>query len=655
MVGGSWFRRTVAAALLLVGAGLASPAWATLTCGDLRELSTLLLQKHIRIHMMTPAVRSRAVETYLERLDPQRLLYLDAEQQRLAERLEEAFLEVRSGECTKLRAIHEDATARTREQEAFVRRFVGRDDYQVDTNAEIVLDPEKRGWPKTKEQRDAWLRALIHFQASNFLAGGETLPEARERLIHRYELRTRRIVELDREDLYSGYLDALANALDPHSSYLTQDALDDFQIQMELSLEGIGVALSDRDGYAVVEQIIPGGAADRITALQPQDRIIAVGEDGKDPVDIIDLPLRDVVRLIRGRKGTRVHLTVLREADKVERFQVAILRDKINLEEQAAKLRFETLEVGKKKLKLAVLELPSFYGDGDGDPSKRQGSRDVKRLLEQAKREKAHGVLLDLSRNGGGLLDDAVRISGCFVRQGGIVAVQSSEERMRVLEDPDDGVIWPGPLVVLTSRVSASASEILAGAMKDYRRAVLVGDAHTFGKGTVQSLIPLRTGLGALKITTGLFFRPGGAATQHEGVAADVTLPSLLTEDLVGERTQPHSLRVEGVRAFVSPNANGVDGTRWTPVSPTLVSELARRSRERVTKNAMFQEIQQQIEKRAQDDGVVRLSELLAEQEQEKVKNGGTPVPEVAGRDEEPAPHVDEALAVLADLVLLTS
>jgi carboxyl-terminal processing protease len=211
--------------------------------------------------------------------------------------------------------------------------------------------------------------------------------------------------------------------------------------------------------------------------------------------------------------------------------------------------------------------------------------------------------------------------------------------------------------VVLTSRVSASASEILAGAMKDYRRAVLVGDAHTFGKGTVQSLIPLRSGLGALKITTGLFFRPGGASTQHEGVAADVTLPSLLTEDLVGERTQPHSLKVQGIDAFVSPEANGNgDGAHWRPVNPPLVSELARRSQARVAKNALFKEIEEQVEKRRADDGVVRLSELLAEQEQEKVKNGGKPAAEVAEREEEaPTPHLDEALNILADLVLLES
>jgi len=642
---------------LLLAAG-AAPAHAELTCGDLRDLSTLLLQKHIRVHMMTPEVRARAVQTYLERLDPQRLLYLDAEQQRLSERLEEAFLQVRSGECAKLRAIHEDAVARTREQEAYVRKFVGADGYQVDTRAEIVLDPEKRGWPVTAAQRDAWLKALLHFQASNFLSSGEPLDEAKKRIVHRYELRTARMAELDRDDLYAGFLDSLANSLDPHSSYLTQDALDDFQIQMQLSLEGIGVALSERDGYSVVEQVIPGGAADRVGGLQPQDRIVAVAEEGETPVDIIDMPLREVVNRIRGKKGTKVNLTVVREGEKTERFHVAIVRDKIDLEEQAAKLRLETVEQQGKRLKLAVIELPSFYGDGDGDPNKRQGSRDVQRLLEEAKREKAQGLLLDLSRNGGGLLDDAVRISGFFVRRGGIVAVQSSEDRTRVLEDPDGELVWPGPLVLLTSRVSASASEILAGAMKDYRRAVVVGDAHTFGKGTVQSLIPLRPGLGALKITTGLFFRPGGASTQHEGVAADVVLPSVLTEDLVGERTQPHSLRVEGIESFVSASANGDgNGSRFRPVSNPVVSELARRSQARVSGSQMFREIEEQVAKRKADDGVVRLSELLAEQEQEKAKNGGEKKPTEAAQadDEAPTPHLEEALQVLADLVLLES
>src|SRR5262245_12505169 len=192
------FRATRARPLLLaflLFAGAASPARAELSCGDLRDLSSLLLQKHIRIHMMTPEVRQRAVETYVDRLDPQRLLYFEGEEKRLAERLEEAFLEVRSGECAKLRAVHEDAISRAKEQEAFVRKFVGADDYRVDTNAEIVLDSDKRGWPKSPEQRDAWLKALLHFQASNFLSSGEPLSEAKKRIIHRYELRTQRMAK----------------------------------------------------------------------------------------------------------------------------------------------------------------------------------------------------------------------------------------------------------------------------------------------------------------------------------------------------------------------------------------------------------------------------------------------------------------------------
>ena len=264
--------RALLALLVLLLATAAAPARAELTCNDLRDLSTLLLQKHIRIHMMTPEVRERAVRTYLERLDPQRLLYFAAEEQRLSERLEEAFLQVRSGECAKLRAIHEDAVSRTRAQEAFVRNFLGADDYRVDTGAEIMLDPEKRGWPEDAEQRDGWLRALLHFQVSNFLSSGEPLAEAKKRIVHRYELRTARMAKTGPRGSLRRLPRRARERARPPLLVSHPDALDDFQIQMKLSLEGIGVALSERDGYAVVEQVIPGGAADRIGALKPQDR-----------------------------------------------------------------------------------------------------------------------------------------------------------------------------------------------------------------------------------------------------------------------------------------------------------------------------------------------------------------------------------------------
>ena len=326
-------------------------------------------------------------------------------------------------------------------------------------------------------------------------------------MIQRYERRLKQLIDVPPAEINATFLDSFAASLDPHSNYLSADVLEDFKISMTLSLEGIGVALAERDGYAVAERIIPGGAADRQKGLKPKDKIIAVSQADGKPVDIIDMPLRDAVALIRGKKGTKVGLTVLRQGEKTERFQVEIMRDTIDLEDQAAKLHFETREVDGKPLKLAVLDLPSFYGDAD--PTNRQCTDDVAKLLAQVKQEKADGLLLDLSRNGGGLLQHAVEISGFFVRKGEVVAIENGHGQKQVLRDPDGSILYAGPMVVLISRASASAAEIVAGALKDYQRAVIVGDDHTFGKGTVQTVSTLPPGEGALKITTGLFFRPG--------------------------------------------------------------------------------------------------------------------------------------------------
>ncbi len=655
--------------LLVLALGLAAgaaPAAAGLTCGDIPDLTTLYFQKHLSFRNLDEEIQRRTAEGFLRRLDPQRALLLETERQRLEASLVNLFRETRTGDCTRLKQVQGELVARHREAEGFVRGFVGSPDYVVAEDARLVLDPDKRGNPRTPAERDALLRTLVHFQIANYLSSGSTLEEARQRLVHRYELQTRRAEELGRDDLYAAFLDAFASSLDPHSNYLSADVLEDFQIQMQLSLEGIGVALSERDGYAVVEQIIPGGAADQLGRLEPKDKIVAVAEEGETPVDVIDMALRDVVRLIRGKKGTRVELTVLRQTDGLERFRVSIERDKIDLEQQAAKLRVETVPVGERTLRLGVLDLPSFYGDRD--PSKRQGSRDVAKLLEQAREQKLDGLLLDLSRNGGGLLEDAVRISGFFIREGGVVAIEGSGEKERVLRDPDDGVLWNGPMVVLVSRVSASASEILAGAMKDYRRAVVVGDDHTFGKGTVQSVFPLRPGLGALKVTTALFYRPGGTSTQHAGVATDVSIPSLFNTDDFGERNQPYSLPGRSIEPFLGPKANDDAPARhWRPVSDPLIHELARRSRERVERNEFFQKVEKELAKRNADEGVVRLADLIAEREEEArepdadgagVGSVGSDTAGVAvkgAEEEKPSPQVEEALRVLADLVLLES
>ena len=387
----------------------------------------------------------------------------------------------------------------------FSRITLGDENYAVDPETVLILDPDKRPRPKTSAERELFTKKLIGFQMSNYLSNDLAMPEAKEKLIHRYELMTRRAKEQTETDVYAIFLDSFASALDPHSNYLSPEADEDFQIEMTLSLEGIGVALSSQDGYSVVERIVPGGATDKLGVLETKDKIIAVSQEGGEPVDIIDMDLRDVVRLIRGKRGTKVHLTVLRQSEGTQRLNITIVRDRIDLEDAAAKLRFEILpvpqqtldegEAAQEPLKLAVLELPKFYGGRKA--SDRQSERDMRKLLEDVKEEKADGLLLDLSRNGGGGLDNSVAIAGLFIADGGIVAVKSDGNRIQVLPDPDASIVFDGPLVVLTSRVSASASEIVAGAMKDYRRAVLVGDDHTFGKGTVQSLHPLPPTLGA--------------------------------------------------------------------------------------------------------------------------------------------------------------
>jgi len=607
--------------LVMVAVGLV-PAQAlaarpsALDCDRVAELADSFLKKHINYSYLNDELRGRVIDAYVKRLDPSKTLFRSDEIKALKARLSSVFHEVRNDDCNTLTSVQADVVKRYERMEQEAKSFLTPDSYVLDESTVLILDPDKRAHPATDEARQELLHRLIHFQVSNYLDSDMNLSEAKERTIHRYELMTKRAKETEPVDIFANYLDAFASALDPHSNYFSPQAVEDFQIQMQLSLIGIGVALSSRDGYSVVEKVIPGSAADAVDVLRPNDKIIAVAQDDEDPVDIIDMDLRDVVSLIRGERGTTVNLTVLRQGDTTERFQVAIVRDKINLEEAAAKLRFEDREIEGEKKKLAIIELPSFYGDSD--PRARQSSRDVRRLLVKVKEEKADGLLFDLSRNTGGMLPTSIEIAGYFIRSGGIVAVRDLFSDVQVMRDPDEDIVYDGPMVVLTSRVSASASEIVAGALKDYRRAVVVGDDHTFGKGTVQNFVELPGGLGGLKVTTALFFRPGGASTQHEGVASDIIVPSLFATDDLGEKTQPYSLPSQRIKPFlepVSPLASDVS-TPWRPITQEVVNQLASRSSARVGKSEDFAEIEEQLQKIRERDGVIHLAEMIREREE---------------------------------------
>jgi carboxyl-terminal processing protease len=649
----SFVRLGALVCLLAPGAAPASQ----LTCEAIPQLVREFLKHHVEINRLTAEGEARAIDLYVRRLDSSRSIYLDQEAAQARAALAGAFERMRSGDCQPLLELHESLIARNATLESFVQEVVGDPGFALDETVEIVIDPEDRGYPKTVVEREKLLRSLVHFQMSNYLSAGETLEEAKKRIIHRYELRTKRLRELDPVDLYSGFLDSFALSLDPHSNYLSAEVLEDFRISMSLSLEGIGVALAERDGYSVVERIIPGGAADRLgEGLRPKDKIIAVAEDGGEPINIIDMPLRDAVSLIRGKKGTRVHLTVLRQGDKTERFPVSIVRDTIDLAEQAAKLRFETREVEGRAYKLAVVDLPSFYGDSD--PTRRQCTDDLEKILSQVQEAGADGLLLDLSRNGGGLLEHAVKISGFFLRRGEVVGVEDGSGELKVLSDRDERILYTGPMVVHTSRLSASASEILAGALMDYRRAVITGDDHTFGKGTVQTVTPLHPGQGALKITTAMFFRPGGRSTQNDGVLSHVTIPSLLTAEEFGEGTQEYALASRQIAPFLSSYANAIGpDDRFSRVSEATLDEVTRRSRQRVEQSADFAKVRDEIREAAENNGRVRLSDILKEQADAKNGNGdgdGTGDADVDAPDEELTLQVEEALNVLADLVALS-
>ena len=603
------------------GAGVFSPA--ELTCGRSWDLVNSLLNRHISFRNLVPELRERAIDSYVDAIDPSKTIFLTDEVSRLRVRLRGVFFGMQNGECELLTELQTDLVVRYEKMEEHVRAFVSDEAYALDTDVRLILDSDKRGHPAETEDQKRLIERLVHFQMSNYLSGDMELEKAKEKLIHRYELMTKRVRELQPKDIYGGFLNAFASALDPHSTYYPPEAVEDFNIQMSLSLDGIGVALSSRDGFAVVERIIPGGATDKAKALEPGDEIIAVGQEDEEPVDIIDMSLRDVVSIIRGERGTTVRITFLRKSDTTERLEVAIVRDKVTIADSAASVEFKEVEIGGKTRKLAILDLPTFYGDAD--PSKRQSGRDVRDLLREVRDQKADGVLLDLSRNGGGKLESSVQIAGLFIRDGGVVAVKNVFDEVQWLSDQDEDIVYNGPLVILTSRLTASASEIVAGAMKDYGRAVIVGDDHTFGKGTVQSFINQPGQLGAIKVTTALFFRPGGASTQHSGVAADVVLPSIFATENLGERYADYSLKSQTITPFFSQAVTQITESKpdWTALSDEMIFELKRRSALRIDDNEDFREITEQLAKQAARGDVIHLAELIREREEAEDEASG--------------------------------
>jgi carboxyl-terminal processing protease len=642
---------------------------ANLTCSRLPMLMERFLADHYAMKNMTGEIKTHAVDQMIKGLDPSKTLLYESDLERLKPVLQGVFVSMQSGDCNVLQQVYDMLVVRARENEVIIKKLLG-PNYRLDEMVELNINVNKRPYLKTTAEKHGLLRKVVQFQIENALLAGIDLAEAKKQQIHRYELQTMRVVESNPEKLITSIAEAFALALDPHTSYLSPENVEDLQIQMQLSLEGIGAALSSDNGFTVIEELIPGGGAERSGLLKPKDKIIAVAQEGEKPVDIIDMDLRDIIKMIRGKKGTQVTLTILRQAEHTNRFNATITRDKIDIKEQEAKIAYETRTVDGRQYHFGVIDLPSFYGD---EKENKSCYEDVKSLLAEARQRHVDGIVLDLSRNGGGLLGEAVRLAGLFLGNGGIVAIKDSREQVTILangsaESRTEGdkreviaapaenprALYTGPLVVLTSRMSASASEIVAGALKDYHRAVIVGSDHTFGKGSVQELTLLPQDLGGMKVTTGLYFLPGGKSTQKMGVEANVRLPIWFILEDIGETELDYPLPVQAITSF-----RGVPGNTtplWKPLKQPMLAELAARSKARVAKNKKFAEIIKSNKEAASKKGVIRLIDLRKDIEKEI---GGekeeTPTELKKKALDQYDPFVKESVNVLLDMVTLGS
>jgi carboxyl-terminal processing protease len=594
-----------------------------LSCVHLYPIQMKYLEKHVNFSELLPNLEARTIDQYIKRLDPQKLYLMEKDVAQVKKLMTGIFKKVQQKDCSAIDQVQKLFESRVDERVAYAKKYLG-PKFAYNAKTKIVLDPDHRSRGKTTAEVNKYHENYMQYQVSTYLASDMKLDEAKSQAVRNYERLARRVKEMDKQDIYSNYLDSYSRSLDPHSSYLSADALEDFEIQMRLSLEGIGATLSSQDGFTVIEQLIAGGAASNSGKLKPKDKIIAVAQDEGEFQNVVEMELRDVVRLIRGPKGSKVRLKILRKAKETERFEITLVRDQIKLEDEAASISYIDKDLGGVKKKIALVTLPSFYADNRKDgPS---AARDLKRLLSEANKNGAEAVVLDLSTNGGGSLKDAVDIAGLFMATGNVVK-QSQKTNAKdqyeyeVLKDTDTAVDWTGPLVVLVSRVSASASEIVSGTLQDYKRAVIVGGDHTFGKGTVQSVEYLPPGLGAIKTTVGMFFVPGGNSTQHRGVSASVVWPSVYSTDDIGEKTLDYSLPPKKIKEFTSPTAYVTDGKgAWKQVSDGTVQKLKERSLARANSSEDFKKVRDDIAKIKKRGSELVVGELTKEKDKDKDK-----------------------------------
>lgn len=521
---------------------------------EARVISYILDNNHYRRIKLNDSLSAAILDRYVKELDNSKTYFLAADVKSF-EKFKYAIDDLtRNENVNPAFDIYQVFAKRYKERMDYVMKtlILQNFDYSVDEYYET--DRDKENWANSKEElNDVW-RKIIKSQALSLKLAGKKPEEITEALKTRYQRFSKSFAQFNAEDVFTIYMNSITEAYDPHTNYLSPKQSDLFKQQMSLSLEGIGAQLQAENDYTKVVQILPGGDAQKSGKVNVNDLIIGVaqGKDG-EMVDVVGWRLDDVVKLIKGPKGTTVRLLILPAKTGVNgpSQEVVLVRDKIKLEDKAAKKEVINYQIQGRAAKLGVISLPSFYMDYDayqkGDPNYKSTTRDVKRLIGELKAEGVEGIVMDLRNNGGGSLPEAVDLTGLFIKDGPVVQVKNSSSKVEVLPDDNKEIFYSGPLVVLTNRFSASASEIFAGAIQDYQRGVVVGES-TFGKGTVQTVLDLnrfindKEPVGELKLTFQKFYRVTGSSTQHKGVLPDVYFPSAFDAEQYGESASPSAL-----------------------------------------------------------------------------------------------------------------
>ena len=634
-----------------------------------RQVGSLLEDAHYSQRKIDDAMSPRVMDKFLNSLDGQRSYFLAgdiAEFQVHRLRFDDM---IRTGDIEPAYAMFARYQQRNRERIQYALALLEQEpDFTLDERFEF--DREEAAWPASIEELNELWRKRVKNDAISLMLAGKTWVESKEVLRTRYDRVLKRGEQIKPEEVFELFLNSYARTFDPHSNYFSPRNSEEYKIQMSLNYEGIGASLQLIDDYVTIMNLIEGGPAAAAGTLSVNDRITAVGQ-GKEGslVDVVGWRIDDVVQLIRGKGGTLVRLQILPvgAAPGTPEKVVEFTRGKVTLEAQAARKSLKTVERDGKTLKVGVINVPGFYSDYDGqragDTNYRSTTRDVRRLIDELKSEGIDGLVLDLRGNGGGFLPEAQSLTGLFVDRGPVVQVQFSNGQKEVLDDSDAGIAYDGPIVVLIDRFSASASEIVAGAVQDYRRGVVVGQ-RSFGKGTVQNLVPLsrwsaRPVNGQLTVTIGKFYRVTGESTQHRGVEPDVELASPISLKDVGESALDDALPWDRI---ASADFRALD-SKLPSIANLAMEEAARQNRDPdyrwlVNDIAAIDTLRQQktislnIEARRAERTRLE-AERLARENARRTARAEQPLPAIADLDASKQPDVilDQAAEVMVDML----